>query len=281
MNFAGCAHGVFGRDNRRLTCMSKQTNAVAKAQQNLPAEAEGFEEYAGAGMENATSDDFMIPRLGILQQLSPQLKSRDAAYIEGAEEGMVADLGTGELFQDGVIFLPVHFSKVWIEWAPRSSGKGIADIHRTGDILDTCSRDEKNRPFTPDGNLIAETSQWFGLNLSAGGRWCFIPMTSTQLKKSRRWMTLTNGERLQRSDGTEFVAPLFYRTYKLGAALESNNEGEWFGWTLARDKALPELGDRWRNIKEQAIAFRESIVAGEATADLSSMDERGHGEEAM
>jgi hypothetical protein len=251
------------------------TKQVVKAEASLPDTInDDFSEFAGSGLEGVTANDLLVPRLGILQDLSPQLKKTKAEYIPGAEVGQIADLGTGDLFAEGVWFLPVLYRKDYLEWAPRSSGKGLVNVHSDPAIMDECVRDEKNRPFLPNGNLIAETAQFFGLNLSAGRRMCFIPMSSTQLKKAKRWNTLAMGEKLKRADGSEFTAPLWYRTYRLTTAMESNNDGEWSGWVIARDLALPEItkdghGMDWRSIKEEALKFHDSLIAGRAKADLS------------
>jgi len=247
--------------------------AIQKAEKKEVSAPADFGEFAGAGLEDISSNDMLVPRLGILQSLSPQLKKNDAARIEGAEQGHIADLGTGEIFPNGVLFLPVHYRKDWLEWAPRSSGKGLVNIHHDASILDQTTRDEKNRPILPNGNYLAETAQFFGMNLSAGGRLCFIPMASTQLKKARKWITLAMGEKLQRADGTEYTAPLFYRVYSLGTAEESNAEGSWYGWTVNRGPSLDtaELDRPWRSILADAIKFRASLVEGEVRGDVASM----------
>lgn len=260
-------------------------NAVTAAQAAMPTIPEDdFSAYAGAGMEEVRSSDLLVPRLGILQALSPQIKKQKAEYIPGGEEGMIADLGTGELFPEGILFLPVHYRKDYLEWAPRDTGKGLVGVHHDPAILDQCTRDDRGRQVLPNGNYVAETAQFFGLNLSAGRRMCFIPMTSTQLKKARRWNTLAMGEKLKRADGSEFTAPLFYRTYRLTTAAESNNDGDWYGWVIARGPALPELtseshGMDWRSVKNEALAFRESLAKGAARADLA--EEAHASEEAM
>ena len=250
---------------------------VAAATNQLPASVSDFESHAGAGLENVGITDVLVPRLSILQSLSPQLKKKDAAYIEGADVGMIADLGTGDLFLEGVIFLPVHYRKDYLEWAPRASGKGLVNVHHDPAILDQTTRDDKNRPVLPNGNYIAETAQFFGINLSAGRRKCFIPMASTQLKKARKWMTLATGEKLKRADGSEYTPPLFYRVYELGSADESNAQGDWSGWTIARGKALPdiapeEFGAPWQSLRQEAVDFYEALIRGEIKADTSGMD---------
>lgn len=274
--------------------MAKATNKVPAVNEKaaLPTTNtdDDFAAYAGAGLENITSSDLLVPRLVILQALSPQVKRSKGEYIEGAEPGIIADVGTGEIFPDGVWFLPVLYKKEYLEWAPRESAKGLVTIHSDSSILDSTKKDDRGKNVLPNGNYIVDTAQFYGLNLSAGGRLCFIPMTSTQLKKSRRWNTLAAGEKLRRADGSEFTAPMFYRTYNLSTVEESNNDGEWSGWKVDRGIALPEISDEehgmnWRSIKEAAVSFQESIVKGAARGDVSeegaSGGEASGGEESM
>lgn len=269
--------------------MAKSPTRVAaeKAPDQLPATDSGFEEFAGAGLNNVGSDDILIPRLGIIQALSPQLKKTKSEYIPGAEEGIICDLGTAELFPDGIWFLPVYYRKDYLEWAPRESGEGLVEVHSSPTIMDQTSRNDANQVVLPNGNVVQETAQFYGINLTAGGRLSFIPMASTQIKKARRWNTLATGEKLRRSDGSEFVAPLFYRTYFLTSAEEGNNKGDWYGWVLNRGKALPEIsleedGFDWRQLKGQATSFLDSLVKGEVKGDVASMaEDSSQTEEAM
>jgi hypothetical protein len=261
-----------------MTKQSKkeESKEVATVGEHLPSTSfQDFEEHASAGMEEVSSKDVIIPRLTLLQSLSPQLNKKKGEYIEEADIGMICDLGTGDLFPEEILFLPVHYRKDYLEWAPRATGKGLIAIHTDPRILDNCKKDDKNKLVLPNGNYIAETAQWFGLNLSAGRRPCYIPMTSTQLKRSRRWMTMAIGERLVRADGSEFAAPLFYRVYRLSSATDSNAEGEWATWVVNRDVALPDIKSNvdWRQIKAEAVAFRESILRGEAKADQAEAEQ--------
>ena len=43
-------------------------------------------------------DDITIPRVDVLQALSPQRKKTNAEYIEGAEEGMLFNTVTKQLY---------------------------------------------------------------------------------------------------------------------------------------------------------------------------------------
>jgi len=238
--------------------------------------ADDFGDFANAGMEHVTSQDVLIPRLTILPARSPQVNKKKPEHIAGAEQGMIADVGTGEVFPEGVLFLPCYYNKIWLEWYPRESDKGLATIHTSPSILDETERDERNRPTLPNGNYISETAQFFGLNLTADARRCFIPMASTMLKRARRWMTLATGEKLTRADGSKFTPPLFYRTYQLTTVEDGNAQGDWHSWKIDRAQSLLEVeGMDWRWLKDEAVAFMRSIIAGEVKADLSAEVEPG------
>lgn len=258
---------------------------TAPGNQDLAVADDFFQDNAGAGLDNVTAKDLLIPRLTILQSLSPQLKPRDAAFIEGAQVGDICDVGTGLLFKGSLLFLPVYYRKDYLEWAPRASGGGLVAIHSDPAIMEQTVRNDRNQPILPNGNLVAETAQFFGFNLTANRQMCFLPMASTQLKKAKKWVTMAAGEKLRRRDGSEFTAPLFYRTYELSVADESNAQGDWKGWKIDRGPALNEMefdGTPWQVVAQQAADFRLQIMAGEAKGDISDMNsDIEHGQEAM
>jgi len=253
---------------------SKKEVAKAKATE-VAQEVISWEGMAGEGLENVTKDDVLIPRLAILQGLSPQLKKSKAEYIPGAVAGDICDLGTGQNFGDKVTIVPVHYSKVWIEWAPRETGQGLVEIHKTEDALDDCVKNEKGKMVNPAGNIIEETAQFYCLNLDADCQMCFLSFASTQLKKARLLNTLAMHTKLHRADGSKYTPPLFYQTFELGVAEEGNNKGEWIGWTVAKGVPISTL-ENGKEIFDYAVNFRRQIKAGEVKADVSS----GGGQEA-
>jgi hypothetical protein len=60
-------------------------NQVAKKEKSDVALAGMFEEDANTSFSNMGSDDFALPFLRVLGQLSPETNKRDAKYVEGAE----------------------------------------------------------------------------------------------------------------------------------------------------------------------------------------------------
>jgi hypothetical protein len=240
--------------------------------------ADDFAADAGAGLENVTARDVTIPRLTILQALSPQLDRNSALYIPDARAGDICDVSTGETFPEPLVVVPAYFQRVWLEWAPKNSGKGLIAIHQSDAILAGTSDQGKRRNVLPNGNSIQETAQFYVLNLSAGMRRSFIGLASTQLKKARKWLTLATSERLTDKHGETFVPPLYFRTYNLSVISESNAEGSWSGWRIERGVAITDLAN-YKHLLAEARAFRSSIIAGEAKADMAA--EASHHESAI
>ena len=59
----------------------------------------------GTGLEEASSNDFAIPFLRVIQAMSPQLKKSDGKYIDGAGQGMLFNTVTNEVYDgdEGVL----------------------------------------------------------------------------------------------------------------------------------------------------------------------------------
>lgn len=243
--------------------------AKALAAQN----ADMFSAHAGAGMETVTAKDILIPRLAILQGLSPQLVPNKPEYNEEAKLGQIYDIGLGEIIGKEMLFLPIAYRKEWLEWAPRATGGGLVRIHPSPDILADCKPNEKGKgAYLPNGNLIAETAQFYGLNMNKAGRLSFLPMASTQLKKARQWLTMSTSEKLLNSAGVEFTPPLFYRAYVLTTIGETNNEGDWVGWKIDRGPTLPEI-EGGMKLYDKLLEYSSQISAGAMRGDTSGMTE--------
>ena len=239
-----------------------------------------FDKFAGDGLENVTSKDLIVPRLTILQGLSPQIQPKKTEYIKGAKVGDICDVGMNEVFEQPLMFLPVLFVKQYLEWASRQSGKGLVHVHDDKEILDQCERNDFGQFVLPNGNYIAETAQFFGLNLSADNRRSFLPMTSTQLKKSRSWLSIATAEKVKRSDGTLFTPPLYYRTYAISTVEESNSKGDWIGYKIERGPTIEEYAgpDDWTEVVKEAQEFKSSLQRGELRGEVEN-DDNSHGSE--
>lgn len=261
---------IFLSGRERKNEMKKTTKAATKEvatvkANNLPAKNDLMDQIiarSGEGFENVTADDIRIPRITILQALSPQLSKKKAEYIEGAQSGQICDVSCGETW-DELHVIPVAYEVRYLEWAPRSTGKGLVAVHASKeDWQHRATKNDDGQFETEEGNIIVESAQWYCINISDGQQSnCFIAMSSTQRKRSKDWMTLATKEKVTLRDGSMRTPPLFYRSYKLSVVEESNNEGSWFGWKIERDVPITELPNA-AELFAAATSFRESVIGG-------------------
>jgi len=251
-------------------------NEVAEAKNNLPAMAMNFDEDAGQGYEEADRDSFAIPFIAILQALSPQVDESEGAYIEGAKQGMFMNTVTSDVFDgaEGLELVPVHYSRAFTEWGLRENGGGFKGEHAVEEGLHLdVTLDEKKRAVMPNGNQIVDTRNHYVLVKTKNG-WqpIILSFTSTQLKKSRKWMTSMNQIQVERTDGSTYTPPMFAHHYKMTTVKEKNDQGSWFGYKIERLGFVesPE-------VYEAAKAFREVIKSGEAKAAHESVDNANTG----
>ncbi len=211
------------------------------------------------GSENVTTEDLVIPRLEIVQALSPCIDESDAAYIEGAKPGMLFNSVTRELYGDSVIFIPVLFKQQYLLWRDRKKGGGFAGAYDS-EIEAKAAIKEQN---DPDNWEALKTAQHFGL-LVEGDSWkmdeAVISMARTKLKISRNFNSLV---RINGGDR-------FSRAYVVSAVQEQNNEGQKY-----YNFSIKNFGWAPQQVYTAAEKMYEAVASGERTivADTSADDE--------
>ena len=261
--------------SKALTKPSTPTGSTAVATRD-----ERLRRMAGMGLKDVGAGDISLPRLTILQALSPQINAKKAEHLEGAEVGHICDVGVGELFDEPVIFLPVDYKKMFIEWQPRERGGGLVKIYNDASIMEQTSRGDREGDFTnylPNGNHVVETAQFYGFNLSTEDmRACFIPMVRSQLKKAQKWLGSMIRQKITLGDGSAIQAPMFHRVYKLDTVEETSPKGEFAGWRVVEDGTLEawceshsEDFDLWLDRCEQ---FYNTIQKGRVQGDHRGME---------
>jgi len=260
----------------------KKKTAIAKKQPTELALASQYEENAGAGFEEADRDAFAIPFLAVLQSNSPQCSKAEGEYIKGAEQGFLFNSVSQEVFDpedQNVEIIPCHYSRSFIEWKARGDGGGgLVAIHNVADgieLMKQTTKDDKNKDALPNGNILVDTRQHFCLLVVNGEATpVVISMSSTQMKKSKKWMTVMQNIKMARPNGTTFTPPMFAYHYTVETVPESNDQGSWFGWKITIGELVVE-----NELFEQAKAFRDAVVAGEAKAvppEGEESEEREH-----
>lgn len=246
-------------------------------------------QFAGGGMETVGADDLLIPRIAIIQNLSPQRRKTHVKFIDGAEEGDICDTGMGRVY-DSVEFMPVIYRKQWIEWSATRDQGGPVNFYNTPAILEQCTiNPETRKPCLPSGNSIIETPQFTGFLMVTDDTGkvvsysrAFIAMPGSQRRKAKRWLNLATSVRIPHPNGGKVTAPLFWQTYALGSTLEHNDEGEWHGWTIEPENTLPEiaaaLGVPFSDIMEDAQSFARAIADGHQRLDMAQEADPDEGE---
>jgi|TARA_R100000781_G_scaffold15475_1_gene12746 hypothetical protein len=195
----------------------------------------------GTGLEETTTEDFAIPFIRVLQPMSPQLQKKHGSFVEGASAGDLYNTVTGEAFDGdkGISIIPCAYNKKYIEWIPREKGGGLVNAGHDISILSKCTRDDESRRYyTPEGNEIVETAQFFILVVAGEtAQQAVLAFTSTQLGVSRKWLTMLRMARVQNSKGESVEAPMFAYTYRLTTTTQSNDKGSWNGYSINQEGA--------------------------------------------
>lgn len=268
--------------------VKKPSQAAAKpASKNLPAKSPSKSLSSVAdfdtndGFENVTAKDVIIPRLTILQDMSPQLKAKKPEYIKGASVGDFCNVATGKILTNPFTLIPCFYAMVYLRWAPRDSGKGlIANYGTDGSMMEKTERDEKGKNLFKDGSYLAETATYFVLVQDEEGDWsqAFLPMSSTQLKNSKRWMTKLKAEKIARPDGSKFNPAIYYRAWNASTHEESNNEGDWLGWSFEPADPINDI-DPSKELLSVAKEFCRQAKVGLVRGDVEGAAREAHDNE--
>jgi hypothetical protein len=222
-------------------------------------------EFAGEGAA-FDSSEMQIPFVRILQAMSPQLKKREAEYIEGSEQGDMFNTVTKQHWtgEDGITVVPCYQTTKYLEFTPRDQGGGFrGEIAATDPVLQRTER-QGAKEMLPNGNELVKSDQHYCLIVEADGTFqpVVIDMKSSQLKVSRRWKTQIAMQKIKHpKTGAMITPPLFATQWKFTTIEESNDQGSWFNYQIEKVGLLES-----RDLMLEAKSFRDSVAAGEVKA---------------
>lgn len=262
----------------------KASVPAVKEKAEVPStEAIDFSADSGKGMEGADKSAFAIPFLIMLQTNSPQLET-----VPDAKAGLLMNTITNELYEE-IKVVPCSYQRKFIRWAPRSQGGGFKGMYQPEEVetgkLEGCLLHEGTyymdvpkgaSPVDKEGkpayDHLADTRGHFVLAQNGEGGWmpALLSLGSTQIKKSKRWMSLISGIEMKDSQGRAFNPPSFSHTYLVTAEKEENAKGSWWGVNITLDGPVvdPQL---YRAAKQFYESVREGKV--EATPPPSGEEE--------
>ena len=221
-----------------------------------------------SGTEHLTREDIQMPRIGIAQQMSPELDSTSPKFIEGLRIGNMFNNLTGQVYGDG----PLEFSVVradpprWVEFNPREAGGGVKDPN--------VAHDDPRTAFGPNGeHPIATKFYDFIVMIHPTRELVALSFKSTGIKVAKQ----LNGFIAMRN------APLFAGKYSIVTTMTQNTKGRFAipvvknaGWisdkeTYAHAKQTFEnVRNKSYNIEREGdSSFDTNVMEGELAQEQS------------
>tara|TARA_R100000234_G_scaffold46829_1_gene27994 strand:- start:16307 stop:17050 length:744 start_codon:yes stop_codon:yes gene_type:complete len=214
-----------------------------------------FAADAKDGLDNISRDDLAVPFVNIVQKTSPIIDAN-----ENAKAGMIHNSVSDALYEH-VLAIPCGYKRSFVEWKPRESGGGYVGEHAASAAISQRPRNEKGEIVLENGNILVETAYMFVclFHDTTGLEQAVITMSSTQLKKARRWNSQIMGLKVPGPDGSLVTPAIYSHVYHLTTKQESNDKGSWYGWNIevsgpVTDKAVYDMSKAFASVvKEGAV----------------------------
>lgn len=203
--------------------------AVATQVDNFPTTRPEWMGNTNRGNEGVSSEDMTIPRISIIQDLSPQHKKSKPEYIEGASTKMAFNTATQQLYGESLHVVPVLFRKEYVIWKDIEKGGGFRGAFPSMDA----ARKELAEMDDAGDCEIQDTHQHFVLVVEEGStlenpitHQAVISMSKSQCKPSRQWNTM-----IQNSGGDRWE-----RMYDLNVVDAQNAAGQdYYNWQVKQN----------------------------------------------
>lgn len=235
-----------------------EDQAMALFSEQLPAH---LQNQPGRGNESVGREDVTIPRVDLIQDISPQRKKNDPQYIEGAEEGMFFNTVTQELYGPAFMFVPVFFKKEFIIWKDRKKGGGFNGAFDTMEEAEAAlAKIEGDKADF----AIVDTAQHFGLVVDPASsidnpitEEVVISMAKSKMKASRKFnsmIRIAGGDR-------------FSKAYRMVAVQDQNKEGQkYFNVNASPLGFVPPV------LYKKAEALYNAVISGQKAIDRTAED---------
>lgn len=185
------------------------------------ADAPAFVKKGNRGSEEVGTRDMILPRIDVLQDLSPQLKKAKPEYIEGAEAGMLYNTVTNELYKS-VVFVPCAFRKEYVVWKDRKKGGGFGGAFKTEELANAEIAGLDN----PADYEAIETHQHFGMIVDVetkARKQVVLSMSRSKLRVSRKLNSL-----VQMSESDRWA-----KAYKVLPVADTSDQGDFYNISVS------------------------------------------------
>lgn len=247
--------------------MATKPKATEVVTTNPFAMTEGVPTYmnqgTARGSEEVKSTDMVLPRLEIVQALSP-IKDEDP----DAKEGFLFNSVTREVIGDLAYFIPVYFRMEYLIWKDQNEGGGFFGSFNTEAEARVRLAEVVASGENPDLLEIVDTPVQYGLRTTPEGHTeqIVISMAKTKAKVSRKWnaiIQIVGGDR-------------FSRVYKLTTFKDENSKGQkFFNFMVQPAGFTPEKAYRQAEALYEILKIQEFRVAHETVDEAAPSTDRG------
>jgi len=226
--------------------------SVAEKKEQLPAPID-FSVDSSAGFEGLTQSDLAIPFISLMQKTSQKVEE-----LDHVQPGTIFNSVTQET-QDSICVIPVSYKREFVEWVPTEQGGGYVAAHAPNSDTTKSATWVEGKCVLPNGNQLVETANHFVLVVTDSDTTRgLVTMSSSQLKKNRRWNSLMLGLKMQDAEGNSFTPARYSHQYHLSVCKEQKANKTWFGWEI---ELLGPVTDA--SLYSLAKDFAQQVQAGE------------------
>lgn len=243
--------------------MKDSKTEVATTTDTMPAFLKGKGDTT-RGSEGVGHDDMVIPRIELAQALSACVKKKDAAYIEGCEDGHIYNNVTREIYGEGCTIIPVFFRKEFLVWIDRKSeGRPDGPGFRGAFSQKADAEAEVNGLEEAKHCEIVDTAQHFVIIVKEDGsiEEAVISMAKSKMKVSKSFNTLI---RINGGDR-------FSRAYNLQSVDDKKGNDDYKNFKISNAGWPSEAAYK------HAETLYESVASGQRDVDRSDDSEAGAG----
>jgi hypothetical protein len=215
------------------------------------------------GSESVGTKDLQIPRIDLMQDLSPQIKEEEEAYIEGAKPGLLFNTLTGQLYGESVIIVPIFYAYVYNLWIDRKKGGGFRGSYPTEAAAKAeIPRLAREEELTEGSYQVIETAINYGFAIDESGKIeeVSIAFARTKLAASRKLNSL-----IRMVGGARWR-----RAFQLQSIVKKNSKGTFYTFDLKpAGNVSAALYERAEKAYEM---FSKSFAEGKLRTDFDHDD---------
>lgn len=263
------------KPKKREQTMTSKKNEVATVDsfENAVMQRPDYMKDAGRGNEEVNSNDITLPRLQIIQDLSPQHKQNKEEYIEGAKVGQMFNTVTKELY-DAIYFCPVKLVKEFVLWKDRKAGGGFGGAFPT-ELEAAKARMEQDNP---DQWEVVDTDVHYGIKVSGTPSDPHMEEIVISLSKGTKKASRNLNTLVKLAGGDRFS-----RLYKVVSVDDLSKNGEDYkNYKFAPMGFAPELVyKRAEEVYEAIEAGLRSVVHADDSEDAQNTAQHGKAEKVV